>query len=86
MIELANPTACNRDDLGMAVAQNGAHLARREIQDLAAVCVGEETAGRALGDQRREGTAIADEMRARAGPELCIVVCGHWTPLLYSSA
>src|SRR5258708_40085598 len=77
MIELADRLASNLDDLGMAVTQDGAHLARGEIEDPAAVGVGEVVAGRALGDQRRECTAIAHEMGPCLLPELGIAVAGH---------
>src|SRR5262245_12822219 len=77
MVELAQPLAGDRDDLAMAVAQDGAHLARREVEDAPAVGIGEIVAGRALGDHRREGAAITHEMRARLPPELRIAVAGH---------
>src|SRR6266851_2551613 len=77
MIEFADPPARDRDDLGMAVAQDGAHLARGEIQDFAAVGIAEEVAGGTLGDQRRERAAIAHQMRPRLGPEFRIAVAAH---------
>ena len=64
-------------DFGMAVAEDGAHLAGGEIEDGAAVGVIDETAGRALDDDRRELPAIADEMLARLLPEKGIGVFGH---------
>ncbi len=77
MIELADPLARDRDDLGVAVAQDGAHLARGEIEDPAAVGIGEEVAGSTLGDQRRERSAVAHQVRPRLLPELWIAVAAH---------
>ena len=81
MVEFADPVARHRDDLWMAVAEDGAHLARGEVEDAAAVGVGEEVAGRALGDQGREGAAVADQMGPGLRPELWIVVAGHGSDL-----
>ena len=74
MVELADIVAGDRDDLGMAVAQDRAHLARGEVEDAPAVGIGEPVAGRALGDHRREGAAVAHQMRVGLGPELGIGV------------
>ena len=69
MVELAHGAAHDLDDLGMAVADDGAHLAGAEVEDAPAVGVPHEAALRALGDDRREVAAVAHEMRARLLPE-----------------
>ena len=69
MVELAHGVAHDLDDLGVAVADDGAHLAGAEVEDAAAVGVPHEAALRALGDDRREVAAVADEVRARLCPE-----------------
>src|SRR5260370_5212965 len=77
MIKFADVMARHGDDLGMAVAQDGAHLARGEVEDLAAVGVGEPVALGALGDQRREGAAVAHEMGVGFGPEVGVCILAH---------
>ena len=77
MIELADVLARHRDDVGMTVPQDGAHLARGEIEDAAAVGIGEVVAVGALGDHRRERPAIAHEMGAGLLPEVGIAVGCH---------
>src|SRR5262249_18571641 len=77
MVELADRLAGRLDDLGMAVAQDGAHLAGGEIEDLPAVGVAEVVALGAFGDDRRKGTAIAHQVRPGLGPERRIVVAAH---------
>ena len=42
VVELADVVARDRDDLGMAVAEDGAHLARGEVEDAPAVGIGEQ--------------------------------------------
>ncbi len=69
VVELAHGVAHDLDDLGVAVADDGAHLAGAEVEDAAAVGVPHEAALRALGDDRREVAAVADEVRARLRPE-----------------
>ena len=78
MIELADrQLAHHRDDLGMAVAEDGAHLARGEIEDAAARRHREVVALRALRRSSAEVAAVADQMRARLLPEVGIAVGCH---------
>src|SRR5260221_12890194 len=61
----------------MAVPQDGAHLARREVEDPAAIGIAEPVALGTLGDQRRERAAIAHEMGVGFRPEVGIGVLAH---------
>ena len=69
VVELADGAAHDLDDLGMAVADDGAHLPRAEIEDAPALRVPHEAALRALGDERRELAAVAHQMGPRLLPE-----------------
>ena len=69
VVQLADGVAHHLDDLGMAVADDGAHLPRAEVEDAPALRIPHEAALRALGDEGREVAAVAHEMRARLLPE-----------------
>src|SRR5439155_15477833 len=69
MIELADGAAHHLDDLGMAVADDGAHLPGAEIEDAPALRIPHEAALRPLGDDGHEVAAVADEMGASLLPE-----------------
>src|SRR5260370_42615221 len=77
MVELADIVARHGDDFGMTVPEDGAHLARGEVEDPADIGVGEPVALGALGNQRCEGAAIAHEMRIGFRPEVGIGVLAH---------
>src|SRR5262252_4895932 len=77
MIELGGRALRDLDDLGMTVTQDGAHLARGEIENSPAVGIGEVVALGARGDHRREGAAIANQVRLGLGPEGGIAVALH---------
>src|SRR5262245_22682187 len=76
MVEVSDAAANHRYDLGMAVAQDGAHLARAEIKDAPAIGVPHEAALGALGNDRRKLAAVAHEMCVRLLPERNIAVAG----------
>jgi hypothetical protein len=69
VIEFAHGVAHDLHDLGMAVADDGAHLTGAEVEDAAAVGIPHEAALRALSDDRCEVGTVAHEMRARIRPE-----------------
>src|SRR3546814_4642669 len=64
----------------MGVPEDGAHLPRREIQDLPPIGRVEHDALGPLHDRLRERTAVADEMTVGGGTKLGI--CGHRRLLL----
>src|SRR5262249_38144503 len=74
MVELADGVAHDLDDLGVAVADDGAHLARAEIEDAAPPGIPHEAALRPFGDERHEVAAIAHEMGTCLFPEQRISV------------
>ena len=73
MHEFAGLLADHRGDLGMAVAEDRAHLPRREIEDAAAVGGGHEGALRLVDDHRLEVVAVAHEMAIGARPQ-CVFI------------
>ena len=86
MNQLARLRADDGGDLGMTVAEDGAHLAGGEIEEAAAVGRGHERARGRLDDRRLEVVAVAHEMPARTLPQ-CLLgggahrgrrrSCGH---------
>ena len=77
VVELADGVAHDLDDLGMAVADDGAHLAGAEVEDAPALRVPHEAALRALGDDRREVAAVADRGARAPSPRTRHRRCPH---------
>src|SRR5262245_36670072 len=84
MVELAYRFPHRLDDLGMRMAEDGAHLARGEIEDGAPLRVVDVAPLRALDDDRGEFSPIANQMLACARPEL-LVARRHMTASLATS-
>ena len=72
---LATALCTGLDDLGMRMAEDGAHLAGGEIEDGAAVGIIDEAAFGALDDDGRKMPAIADQFFLGALPELRVADC-----------
>ena len=66
VVEAADHLGDDRDDLGMGVPEDRAHLAAREVEHPPPGGVLDERAGGPLGDERRERRAVAHEVTSRS--------------------
>ena len=66
VIEAADHLRHDRDDLGVRVAQDRAHLAAREVEHLAPCGVLDERSGRPLGDERGPRRPVPNEVALSA--------------------
>jgi hypothetical protein len=77
MRQVAGRVRDRLDDLGVAVAENGAHLARGEIEDGAAFGIVDIAAPGVLDDDGRELAAVAHQVGLRRAPERRVLVGVH---------
>ena len=66
VVEPADHLGDDRDDLGMGVPEDRAHLAAREVEHPPPGRILDERARRPLGDERQERGAVAHEMTSRS--------------------